>query len=98
MPIRHGRHHAVRRPEAGHLGPAQEGAGVPGSRTMSRTSSRRSSTASRASQGQTLVVGGDGRYYNREVVQKVIRMAAANGFGRVLVGQGGLLSTPAASA
>ena len=48
--------------------------------------------------GQALVLGGDGRYYNREVVQKVIRMAAANGFGRVLVGQGGLLSTPAASA
>ena len=48
-------------------------------------------------EGQTLVVGGDGRYYNREVVQKVIRMAAANGFGRVLVGRGGLLSTPAAS-
>ena len=47
--------------------------------------------------GQTLVVGGDGRYYNREVVQTVIKMAAANGFGRVLVGQGGLLSTPAAS-
>ena len=65
---------------------------------MSRTSSSRSSTASRAYQGQTLVVGGDGRYYNREVVQTVIRMAAANGFGRVLVGQGGLLSTPAASA
>ena len=48
--------------------------------------------------GQTLVIGGDGRYYNREVVQKAIRMAAANGFGRVLVGRGGLLSTPAASA
>ncbi len=48
--------------------------------------------------GHTLVVGGDGRYYNREVVQKTIRMAAANGFGRVLVGRGGLLSTPAASA
>ncbi len=47
--------------------------------------------------GKTLVIGGDGRYYNREVVQIVIRMAAANGFGRVLVGQGGLLSTPAAS-
>ena len=48
--------------------------------------------------GQTLVIGGDGRYYNREVVQKAIKMAAANGFGRVLVGQGGILSTPAASA
>jgi phosphoglucomutase len=47
--------------------------------------------------GQTLVVGGDGRYYNPEVVQIAIRMAAANGFGRVMVGQGGLLSTPAAS-
>ena len=47
--------------------------------------------------GATLVIGGDGRYLNREVVQKAIKMAAANGFGRVLVGQGGLLSTPAAS-
>ena len=47
--------------------------------------------------GKTLVVGGDGRFYNREVIQIVIKMAAANGFGRVLVGQGGLLSTPAAS-
>lgn len=48
-------------------------------------------------EGQTLVLGGDGRYLNREVIQTAIRMAAANGFGRVLVGQGGILSTPAAS-
>ncbi|PSJ61394.1 alpha-D-glucose phosphate-specific phosphoglucomutase [Pseudaminobacter soli (ex Li et al. 2025)] len=48
-------------------------------------------------QGKTLVLGGDGRYYNREVVQTVLAMAAANGFGRVIVGQGGILSTPAAS-
>jgi phosphoglucomutase len=47
--------------------------------------------------GATLVIGGDGRYYNREVIQRAIRMAAANGFARVLVGQGGILSTPAAS-
>ena len=47
--------------------------------------------------GKTLVLGGDGRYYNPEVIQTAIRMAAANGFGRVLVGRGGLLSTPAAS-
>jgi phosphoglucomutase len=47
--------------------------------------------------GQALVIGGDGRYYNAEVVQTAIRMAAANGFGRVLVGRNGLLSTPAAS-
>ncbi|WP_417423130.1 alpha-D-glucose phosphate-specific phosphoglucomutase [Hoeflea sp.] len=47
--------------------------------------------------GETLVIGGDGRYYNRHVIQTAIRMAAANGFGRVLVGQGGILSTPAAS-
>ncbi|MET0482681.1 MAG: alpha-D-glucose phosphate-specific phosphoglucomutase, partial [Aestuariivirgaceae bacterium] len=47
--------------------------------------------------GKTLVLGGDGRYYNREVVDIAIRMAAANGFGKVIVGQGGILSTPAAS-
>ncbi len=47
--------------------------------------------------GQTLVIGGDGRYFNREVIETAIRMAAANGFGRVIVGKDGLLSTPAAS-
>jgi phosphoglucomutase len=47
--------------------------------------------------GKTLVIGGDGRYFNREVIQTAIRMAAANGFGRVLTTKGGLLSTPAAS-
>jgi len=47
--------------------------------------------------GATLVLGGDGRYFNREVIATVIRMAAANGFGRLLIGQGGILSTPAAS-
>ncbi len=47
--------------------------------------------------GQTLVVGGDGRYFNRDVIQIILKMAAANDFGRVLVGQGGILSTPAAS-
>lgn len=50
------------------------------------------------SAGTTLVVGGDGRFYNDTATQIIIRMAAANGFGRVMVGQGGLLSTPAASA
>jgi phosphoglucomutase len=47
--------------------------------------------------GSTLVIGGDGRFYNRTVIRQAIRMAAANGYGRVLVGQGGILSTPAAS-
>jgi phosphoglucomutase len=47
--------------------------------------------------GSTLVVGGDGRYYNRVAIQTIVRMAAASGFGRVLVGRGGILSTPAAS-
>ena len=48
--------------------------------------------------GKTFVLGGDGRYYNREAIQKVIRIAAANGFGRIVVGKGGLVSTPAVSA
>jgi len=48
-------------------------------------------------QGKTLVIGGDGRYYNREALQLILKIAAANGFGRVMVGRSGLLSTPAAS-
>jgi phosphoglucomutase len=47
--------------------------------------------------GGSLVLGGDGRYYNRQAIQIIVRMAAANGVARVIVGQGGLLSTPAAS-
>jgi phosphoglucomutase len=49
------------------------------------------------SSGQTLVIGGDGRYHNRTAVQTILKIAAANGFGRIVIGQGGLLSTPAAS-
>ena len=48
-------------------------------------------------QGQTLVLGGDGRYYNRQAVQIILKMAAAQDFARVKVGQGGILSTPATS-
>jgi phosphoglucomutase len=49
-------------------------------------------------EGQTLVLGGDGRYFNREAIQIVAKIAAANGFGRIVIGKGGILSTPAASA
>ncbi len=49
------------------------------------------------SAGSALVLGGDGRFHNRTVIQQAIRMAAANGYARVIVGRGGILSTPAAS-
>jgi phosphoglucomutase len=47
--------------------------------------------------GQTLVLGGDGRYYNRQAIQTILKMAAANGVGRIKVGQRGILSTPGIS-
>lgn len=48
-------------------------------------------------QGASLVVGGDGRYFNQEATQTIIKIAIANGFQRIIVGQHGFLSTPAAS-
>ena len=47
--------------------------------------------------GQTYIVGGDGRFYNDIAIQKLIKMAAANGIGKLIIGQNGFLSTPASS-
>jgi len=47
--------------------------------------------------GKTFVVGGDGRFYNAVAIQKLIKMAAANGVAKLIIGQNGLLSTPASS-
>ncbi len=48
-------------------------------------------------EGKTLVIGGDGRYFNTDAIQIILKMASANGFAKAIVGQNGLLSTPAAS-
>ena len=47
--------------------------------------------------GSTLILGGDGRHYNREAIQIILRMASANGVAKVILGQGGIFSTPAVS-
>lgn len=48
-------------------------------------------------EGKTFVIGGDGRYFNAEAIQTILKMAAANGAVKAIVGQDGLLSTPSAS-
>lgn len=48
-------------------------------------------------QGSTVVVGGDGRYFNRTAIEVIVQMAAANGVGRVIIGHHGIMSTPAVS-
>lgn len=48
-------------------------------------------------EGKTLIIGGDGRYYNNQALQTIIKMAIANQFGHIIIGENGLLSTPAVS-
>lgn len=47
--------------------------------------------------GQTFILGGDGRYYNKIAIQKILKMAAANGMKKIIVGQNGFISTPTSS-
>ena len=47
--------------------------------------------------GQTFILGGDGRYYNKIAIQKILKMAAANGMKKIIVGQNGYISTPTSS-
>ena len=47
--------------------------------------------------GQTFILGGDGRYYNNVAIQKILKMAAANGMKKIIVGQNGFISTPTSS-
>merc|ERR1712127_312514 len=58
-------------------------------------------TAKEANNGemlQTMIVAGDGRYYNNEAMQRIFRVLAANGVSNIWVPQGGIMSTPAVSA
>lgn len=48
-------------------------------------------------QGKTFILGGDGRYYNKVAIQKIMKMSAANGMKKMIVGQNGFVSTPASS-
>uniref|UniRef100_A0A8C8D2L6 Phosphoglucomutase-1 n=1 Tax=Oncorhynchus tshawytscha TaxID=74940 RepID=A0A8C8D2L6_ONCTS len=48
-------------------------------------------------QGSTMVVGGDGRYFNQTAIEVIVQMAAANGVGRLVIGHHGIMSTPAVS-
>ena len=95
-PDHHRRDHAHRRAEAGHLRVCARRPRSSWGGTIWRTSSRRSSTWW-GCRGKTFVLGGDGRYFNDRAAQVILRMAAANGAARVIVGQGAILSTPAAS-
>lgn len=58
---------------------------------------RHTSLLTRPPPGSFLVIGGDGRYWNPEVIQLIAKIGAAYGVKKLLVGQNGILSTPAAS-
>src|SRR5476649_754882 len=89
-------HQAFRRPAARHFGPAQKSHRLQPAPLSRKFRPERFQFAG-GLRRQDAVLGGDGRFHNRVAIQLILKMAAAHGFGKVMVGHAGILSTPAVS-